>query len=62
LEENRLGSINKEGSLKNKSPKGDLRGTIAELLGVVSLSVGRESVLLLPSSYSPYSISFYSLK
>ena len=60
LEENGLGNINKEGLLKNKSPKGDLRGSTAELLGVVSLSIGRGSVLLLPSSYRPYFISFHS--
>jgi len=40
LEENRLGNINKEGLLKNKPPKGDLGGTIAELLKVISLSIG----------------------
>ena len=51
--ESRLGNINKERSLKNKSPKGDLRGAIAELLRVVSL-VGGESVLLLPSLDRPY--------
>jgi len=61
LEENRLGSINKEELLKNKLPKGDLGGVTAELLRVVSPLV-RESILLLPSSYKPYSISFYSLK
>jgi len=53
LEENRLGNINKEGLLKNKSPKGDLRGAIAKLLGVVSLIEG-EPVLLLPSLDKPY--------
>jgi len=52
LEESRLGNINKEGSPKNKSPKGDLRGAIAELLGVVSL-VGGEPVFLLPSLSRP---------
>ena len=62
LEENRLGSINKEGSLKNEPPKGDLRGAATKLLKVVSLSIRRESVLLLLSSYKPYFISFYSLK
>ena len=54
LEENRLGSINKEGLLKDEPPKGDLGGAIAKLLRVVSLSIGRESVLLLLSSYKPY--------
>jgi len=53
LEESRLGNINKEESPKNKLPKGDLRGAIAELLRVVFL-VGGEPVLLLPSSYRPY--------
>jgi len=38
---------------KNKSPKGDLRGAIAELLGVISL-IGEEPVLLLPSLDKPY--------
>jgi len=42
LEEIRLGSINKEESLKNKSPKGDLRRVVAELLGSISFSVKRE--------------------
>jgi len=53
LEESRLGNINKEGLLKNKSLKGDLRGVIAELLRVVSL-IGGELVLLLPSLNKPY--------
>jgi len=53
LEESRSGSSNKEGLLKNELPKGDLRGAIAELLGVVFL-VGGESVLLLPSLDKPY--------
>jgi len=53
LEESRLGNINKEGLPKNKLPKGDLRGAIAELLRVVSL-IGGELVLLLLSSYRPY--------
>jgi len=53
LEESRLGNINKEESLKNKSPKGDPRGVIAELLGVISL-IGGELVLLLPSLDKPY--------
>ena len=48
MEESRSGNINKEELLKNKSPKGDPRGAIAELLRVISL-VGREPVLLLPS-------------
>jgi len=52
LEENRLGSI-KKGSPKNELPKGDLRGAIAELLGVVSL-IGGEPVLLLPNLSRPY--------
>jgi len=52
LEKSRLGSI-KKGSLKNELPKGDLRGAIAELLGVISL-IGGELVLLLPSSLRPY--------
>jgi len=52
LEESRSGNINKEGSLKNKSPKGDLRGAITELLGVVSF-VGGKPVLLLPSLDKP---------
>jgi len=51
-EESRLGSINKEGLPKNKLPKGDLRGAIAELLRVISL-VGGEPVLLLPSLDKP---------
>ena len=62
MEEIRLGSINKEGSPKNKLPKGDLRRAVAELLRSISFSIKRESVFLLPSSYRPYSISFYSLK
>jgi hypothetical protein len=61
LEENGLGSINKEGLLKNELPKGDLGGTAAEVFKAISPLV-RESVLLLPSSYKPYSTSFYSLK
>jgi len=52
LEESRLGNINKEKLLKNKSPKGDLRGAIAELLRVVSLA-GEELILLLPSLDKP---------
>jgi len=36
LEEIKLGSINKEGLLKNKSPKGDLRGVTTILLRVIS--------------------------
>jgi len=51
-EKSRLGSINKEGLLKNKSPKGDLRGVITELLRVVSLT-GGELVFLLPSLDKP---------
>ena len=62
MEENRLGSINKEGLLKNELPKGDLRGPATEVLRVVSLPIGRESVLLSPSSYRPYSMSFHSLE
>jgi len=61
LEENRLGSINKEGLLKNKLPKGDLAGATAKLLRLIPY-LGRESILLLPSFYRPYSISFYSLE
>jgi len=38
LEESRLGNIDKEGLQKNKLPKGDLRGAIAKLLKVVSLT------------------------
>jgi len=53
LEESRLGSINKEGLLKNKLPKGDLREAIAKLFRVVSLTKG-ELVLLLPSLNKPY--------
>jgi len=53
LEESRLGNINKEGLLKNKLPKGDLRGVIAKLLRVISL-IGGEPVLLLPSLDKPY--------
>jgi len=52
LEESRLGNINKEGLPKNELPKGDPRGAIAELLGVVSLAEG-ELVLLLPSLDKP---------
>jgi len=52
-EESRLGNINKEKSPKNKSPKGDLRGAIAELLRVISL-IGGELILLLPSLNKPY--------
>jgi len=52
LEESRLGNINKEGSPKNKLPKGDPRGVIAELLGVISLAGGKP-VLLLPSLDRP---------
>jgi len=52
LEESRLGNINKEELPKNKSPKGDLKGAIAKLLGVVSL-IGGEPVLLLPSLDKP---------
>jgi len=53
LKESRLGSINKEGSPKNESPKGDLREAIAKLLRVVSLA-GGEPVLSLPSLDKPY--------
>jgi len=52
LEESRLGNINKEGSPKNKSPKGDLRGAIIKLLRVISLA-GGEPILLLPSLDKP---------
>jgi len=61
LEENRLGNINKKGSLKNELPKGDLGRATAKLLRVVSF-IGRELVFLLLSSYRPCFISFYSLK
>jgi len=61
LEENRLSNI-KEELPKNELPKGDLGRAIAKLLKVISFAVRRESVLLLLSSYKPYSISFYSLK
>jgi len=50
LEEKGLGSINKEGLPKNKLPKGDLRGTPTDVLRVIPLLRGGESVLLLPSS------------
>jgi hypothetical protein len=62
LEENRLGSINKEELLKNKLPKGNLRGAITELLGIISIPIRGEPILLSPSSYKPYSISFHSLE
>jgi len=52
LKESRLGNINREKLLKNKSPKGDLRGAIAKLLRVVSL-IGGELILLLPSLDKP---------
>jgi len=61
LKENRLGSINKEGLLKNELPKGDLGGVTAKLLRLIPYLI-RESILLLPSSYRPYFISFYSLE
>jgi len=61
LEENRLGNINKEKLLKNELPKGDLGRATAKLLRVVPF-IGRKLVLLLLSSYRPYSTSFYSLK
>ena len=50
LEENRLGNINKEELPKNKLPKGDLRGAPTNVFGVVSLSIRKESALLLLSS------------
>jgi len=53
LEESRLGNINREELLKNESPKGDPRGAITELLGVISL-VGGKLILLLPSLDKPY--------
>jgi len=62
LKEIRLGSINKEGLLKNKSPKGDLRRVVAELLRSISFSARREFIFLLLSSYRPYSINFYFLE
>jgi hypothetical protein len=43
LEENRLGSIDKEGPLKNELPKRDLEGAATELLRVISLSTREES-------------------
>jgi len=61
LKENRLGNINKKGSLKNELPKGDLGRATAKLLRVIFFT-GRELVLLLLSSYRPYFTSFYSLK
>jgi len=45
-----LGNINKEGSLKNKLPKGDLRGAATKVLRVIPLSIRGESILLLPGS------------
>ena len=54
--------MDREESLKNELPKGDLGGATAKLLRVVSITSRGESVLLLLSSYRPYSISFYSLK
>jgi len=45
--------MDKEGSLKNKLPKGDPKGAIAKLLGVISL-IGGELVLLLPNLLRPY--------
>jgi len=53
LKESRLGNINKEGSPKNELPKGDPKGAIAELLGVISLAGGK-LILLLPSLDKPY--------
>jgi len=53
LEKSRLGNINKKESLKNKLPKGDLRGAIAKLLKVISLAK-KKLVLLLPSLDRPY--------
>jgi hypothetical protein len=47
LEEKGLGSINKEGSLKNKSSKGDLRGSTTKVFGVVSLSIRRKSIFFI---------------
>jgi len=62
LEEIRLDSSDKKGSLKNKLPKGDLRRAVAELLRSISFLARKKSILLLLSSYRPYFISFYSLK
>jgi len=45
-----LDNINKKGLLKNKLPKGDVRGVATKLLKVISLSIRRESILLLLSS------------
>jgi len=50
LEESRLGNI-KKGSLKNKSPKGDLGRATTILLRIVSFS--RDTTLLLPSLDKP---------
>ena len=44
-----LDSINKEGLLKNKLPKGDLRGVATKVLRVVFPIIGGESILLLLS-------------
>jgi len=49
-------------TLKNELLKGDLERATAELLKVVPFTIGRKLVLLLLSSYRPYSISFHSLK
>jgi len=53
--------MDKEESLKKELPKGDLRGAIAELLRVVSLT-GGELILLLPSLDKPYWTSFHFLE
>jgi len=50
LKEKELESINKEESLKNKLPKGDLRGAPTNIFRVVSLSIRRKPILLLLSS------------
>ena len=62
LKEIRLGSINKEGLLKNKSPKGDPGGSIAKLLKVISFIAREEFIFLLLNSYRFYFIRFYSFK
>ena len=60
MEEIRLGS--KDKLLKNKLPKGDIKGATAKLYGVISYNSGRKPVFLLLSSYKLYFISFHSLE
>ena len=62
MEEIRLGSINKNILLKNKLLKGDLKGAATILLKALSSTTRRELVLLLLSSYRPYSTSFHFLE